>query len=280
MTPDRRRRVPLFAACCILLGATGLIEQTLLVRELLCLFTGTELTMGMALGGWLFWSGAGSLIIRRRRRQTELARLCQLLLLQGVTGLAAVLFCRIAPRLLNIPAGCLPGITVMILMIMSVMAAPGLIAGLLFVLASRAVPAQQGDNGHERYAANRVYWLEGTGAAMGGLAASAGFMLHLPAVTMALIVLSAGAAMTILVNLHSPRAIAWSAFLLIGSIVLAIHTPLEELTLALRHSQEEQLLVRESPYARIELYRRGSQFSLYLNGALTATRPNQALMEE
>ncbi len=43
------------------LGSTAIISQSIFVRELLALFTGTELAVGGLLASWLFWTGAGAI---------------------------------------------------------------------------------------------------------------------------------------------------------------------------------------------------------------------------
>ena len=46
----------------IVLGACAVCAQTLFIRELLGVVTGTELVLGLALSSWLFWIGAGGLL--------------------------------------------------------------------------------------------------------------------------------------------------------------------------------------------------------------------------
>ncbi len=53
-----KRPVHIFAA----LGFTSMVGQVLLMRELIVVFYGNELSLGIMLGSWLFWVGVGSLL--------------------------------------------------------------------------------------------------------------------------------------------------------------------------------------------------------------------------
>ena len=47
-------------AALILIGFTASIAQIALLRELLAAFGGNEMSIGLALAGWLLWTAAGS----------------------------------------------------------------------------------------------------------------------------------------------------------------------------------------------------------------------------
>ena len=46
----------------IILGITSITAQVLLMRELSVIFYGNELSLGVMLGVWLFWTAVGSSI--------------------------------------------------------------------------------------------------------------------------------------------------------------------------------------------------------------------------
>ena len=48
-----------------LIGLTAMMGQILLMRELLVVFYGNELTLGAMLAAWLFWTGLGSWLLGR-----------------------------------------------------------------------------------------------------------------------------------------------------------------------------------------------------------------------
>ena len=72
--PDRRPAAPgtaspehdqmnkRFSAAILVKGFSGLVAQILLLRELLIVFSGNELTLGFVLASWFFWVAVGSAI--------------------------------------------------------------------------------------------------------------------------------------------------------------------------------------------------------------------------
>ncbi|MBI4832786.1 MAG: hypothetical protein HY801_14795, partial [Candidatus Lindowbacteria bacterium] len=82
-----KKPVHLFAA----LGFTSMLGQILLMRELIVVFYGNELALGIMLGSWLFWVGVGSLIAAiLLPRIGLLSRRTPLAVMQITLGLAAV----------------------------------------------------------------------------------------------------------------------------------------------------------------------------------------------
>ncbi|MCX6349084.1 MAG: hypothetical protein NTV79_06245 [Candidatus Aureabacteria bacterium] len=53
---------PFLLASVFAVGFTALAAQIVFLRELLVLFYGNELSLGIVLGCWLFWTGAGSFL--------------------------------------------------------------------------------------------------------------------------------------------------------------------------------------------------------------------------
>ncbi|HID93296.1 MAG TPA: spermine synthase, partial [bacterium (Candidatus Stahlbacteria)] len=49
----------------ILVGFTSVLTQTLLIRELVTVFYGNELTIGVMLAAWLAWGAVGSFVLGR-----------------------------------------------------------------------------------------------------------------------------------------------------------------------------------------------------------------------
>src|ERR1035438_10200268 len=50
----------------LLIGFTATVAQILLMRELLVVFYGNEISLGLLLANWLFWTGIGSGLFGRR----------------------------------------------------------------------------------------------------------------------------------------------------------------------------------------------------------------------
>ncbi|PJC47771.1 MAG: hypothetical protein CO035_05685, partial [Candidatus Omnitrophica bacterium CG_4_9_14_0_2_um_filter_42_8] len=52
-------------ASAFILGLTSMIGQIIIIRELLVVFYGNELSLGIIFASWLFWVSFGSLVLGR-----------------------------------------------------------------------------------------------------------------------------------------------------------------------------------------------------------------------
>jgi len=101
-------------------GAFSLLSQVLVLREVSFLFLGHELSLGLALSGWILWSGVGSFHFKSRRPLIPLA-LCV------CSAPLSLLLAREASRLL--PAGAVPGLFAILALSLALTAPAGLCAG-------------------------------------------------------------------------------------------------------------------------------------------------------
>jgi spermidine synthase len=58
-------------AVLVLIGFTAAIAQIVLLRELMVVFYGNEISIGLMLGSWLFWTAAGSSLAGRFAARTR-----------------------------------------------------------------------------------------------------------------------------------------------------------------------------------------------------------------
>jgi spermidine synthase len=146
-------------------GFVAAIAQVIILRELLVLFYGNELSAGFIFAGWLLWSGLGSGLAGKWalkiNRQTNLLRL--LLLSMSALLPLSVLFIRATRIIWALPAGELPSIGKMLLISV---AATGLfcpVSGALFGICW-AIHRGIGEN-----QPSGIYLAEALGAAAGAL---------------------------------------------------------------------------------------------------------------
>lgn len=165
---DRMHRpIGRLGASLLILGAGSAAAQLVLLRELMSVFGGNELVTGTALGIWLLLSGAGSaagaLVFRRARARSVLpwlhmaAGLLPLLLLGMVR--AAPLVLGVRGQMLGLPAAL--G-TAAILFLPA-----GFVAGAIIPLAGRIWAEET--RTYPAHASRRVYSMDSTGDAIGGL---------------------------------------------------------------------------------------------------------------
>lgn len=157
-------------AALVLLGFTAAVAQIVLMRELLVLFYGNELSLGLTLACWLLWTAFGSGVLARlpvRNPRTLAGAL-----------LAAMAFALpltiVALRSVNLLLGRVPGEVLgpgaILGTACAVLALFCSLTGWLFAAGSRLYSHQtRGSIGH---ASSAAYLLDAAGAALGGLLAS------------------------------------------------------------------------------------------------------------
>ena len=146
-------------------GFTATIAQIIILRELLVLFYGNELSAGLIFAAWLLWSGLGSGIAAKWVKKTTSLETIQRLVLvcMALVLPVCILFIRASRILWTLPPGELPSIGKMLLISF---AATGLfcpVSGALFAICWKL----------HRETARRpsmgIYLSEALGSAIGGL---------------------------------------------------------------------------------------------------------------
>jgi spermidine synthase len=152
----------------ILIGFTATIGQIIVLRELLTVFSGSELAVAMVLAAWLFWTALGGLLGGTISRSYGLSQplFGYLQSFSGVILTVTIFFSRVARSLFQIGAGELVTLGQMLAISFLTLAPFCLISGVLFSLAcsllAAQIPAWTRSPGV-------VYFLEGLGAGIGGL---------------------------------------------------------------------------------------------------------------
>jgi spermidine synthase len=269
-------------AALALIGFTAVIAQVLLMRELLVVFYGNELTLGVMLAAWLFWTavGAGTLgrwTMRARHPQKLVAGLEVMLALALPATVLAVraskVYCQSVPGEI---LGPLPMIATSAVTL-SVFCA---ISGALFAAGSGLWAETSG--AAIATATGAVYLLEAAGSGIGGLLASLVLVrLANPfAVTAFLGALNLAAAWTLLAP-GSKRRWAWTAILgALAAIVVAGGFVLQPVSLAWVWRGFKLVGTRNSVYGSLAVVETGESRSLFENGLIVSTVPDAAAAEE
>ena len=162
------RRLPAIPPPVLTITTTGFVAtvaQIIIIRELLVLFYGNELSAGLVFAGWLLWSGLGSGLAGRwaSKVPAHISLLRQMLVLLSALLPLSVLFIRATRIIWALPAGELPSIGKILLISF---AATGLlcpVTGALFGICWAMHRRQQ-----ERQPLV-IYLGEALGSAVGGL---------------------------------------------------------------------------------------------------------------
>jgi len=153
----------------VALGAACQIGQVVLLRELLMVFHGNELAIGIILAAWLAWVGAGSRwggpLVERSGRPRRLL----LWSAAGVLALlpATVLLIRVLRRFFTVLPGGYLGLPDMLAASFVVMAPACALLGAQFVLLARLW--RERDGAADTDAAGKAYMGEAAGTILGGM---------------------------------------------------------------------------------------------------------------
>lgn len=253
-------------------GFSSAIGQVLILRELLVLFHGNELSSGVTLAGWLLWTGVGSSLggywsTRLGKYSWSLAA--------GLSTLAVLLPLTLlgirASRIVwSTPPGEQFGPGVMLI--------TGLLSLSLFCLASGLVFAlawsmQKARTGTCRERSVLVYAGEAIGAAAGGLCF---YFVLLPTVSalttawaVSMLLAVVALAVTLLPPRHSPpgRRAVGVCCLVLGGAALALLFVNDQEKLSRRWQWGiDPLLVRDTPFHNLTMLSDAGQYTLFSNG--------------
>jgi spermidine synthase len=278
----RSSRYTLLPWVLFLIGFTAIVAQIVLMRELIVVFHGNEISLGLILAGWLFWSAVGSgflgRLTARAPRQT----------VAGLQAAVAVVFplTILAVRTRGFAAGATPGeimgpglMFLTSFLSLSVFCA---FSGWLFAAGSRLYAAEWGK--HTDEATSSVYFLEAVGAGLGGILASIVLIRRLSSVEIVAVISLLNLIAAALLAFRSPgRRVAAAAVLaaLFGGVVLPFGIrALDTFSLGYLWRGFDLVESRDSIYGNLAVVTTGETKSVFGNGVVQFTVPDPAAAEE
>jgi len=164
---DARFRPSVYSLCIFLMGFCSSLCQVVLIRELIVVFSGNELSIGIILSSWLMWGAGGSFVASRisRSHMNLLSGMVSLQLLLGLSFFASLYVARCAKALVGLPVGQVVPLTTMVWLSAVLLMPTSTLGGMLFACGSKIW------NFISRTSRMHAlpYSLESIGAAAGGL---------------------------------------------------------------------------------------------------------------
>jgi spermidine synthase len=267
----------------ILIGFTAVIAQIVLMRELIVVFYGNEITLGLMLCTWLLWTAIGSSVLGRMGK-----RVASRTLVAGLEGAIAVAFpvSIVAVRASRAALGSLPGEILgpgpMFLTSLLALSFFCVVSGWLFAAGSRLYAEESARSPAE--ATSSAYLLEAAGSAAGGLLAGVFLIRYLSAFDMAaLLALLNLAAAAMLTTAARPirRAVTATLLAVFAALVFPLAArQLEDWSRALLWRGFHVVAARNSVYGNLVVAKTEDSASLYENGLVLFDAPNPAAAEE
>jgi len=270
-----------------LIGFVAIIGQIVLIRELLVIFYGNELSTAIILASWLIWTSLGSATLGRiadaishKHRIFSLIQLVLAFLLPS-----SIMAVRLSKILWNIPVGEVVDLATMMGISFAILAPFCFLSGFLFALGCSLHSEATGGKGKS---VGTVYLLEAIGSGAGGIAFT-GLFVHLfnhlqtSLAISALLILSS---MFLSSDPHGQkRGRPWiwaSGLTLIGLFVLlAIQGEKWEMTSRGWEWKGYRLISSEDTlYGNLTAVSSGGQTSFFENGLWMFTYPDLLTAEE
>lgn len=289
------RSLPLFLAV-FLAGFSSFSAQIVFLRELLVLFYGNELSLGVVLGCWLFWTGLGSLglgrISDRFRSPAVIFCLVQTLLaFVLVLTLPAV---RAGRLFLGLAPGQIAGYGPIFLVSFCVLAPACLLNGFLFSLGCRVydriAPGSGGDPTlRPARGLGLVYIAEALGSTAGGLLTSLFLVRALDSLPLLALLGGAnlaGAGFFIFTVYPGRRRRLDRIFWLLApaaalaAVLAGWPGRLDRLSRGWQWRGFNVEKVENTIYGNLAVTGRENQFSIFENGLLLFTYPDESSAEE
>jgi spermidine synthase len=281
---DTLRAPASLRAILALIGFTAVIAQIVLMRELIVVFYGNEISLGLILANWLAWTALGSSVLGRIVPRVQNSHRL-MAVLQGLIAVAfpgTILAVRASKSAFQPIPGEVLGPGPMLLTSLVVLSLFCAISGLLFAAGSRLYADRVGTSTVR--GTSSVYLLEAAGSGLGGMLASLVLIRFLTAFEIAALLglLNLLAAASLVIPIVSRRRAILAALLGIVLAILFLSGArwLEATSLAHLWSGFHLVATRNSAYGNLAVVETPGSRSLFENGVVVFSVPDPAAAEE
>ncbi len=258
--------------------------QIVLMRELIVVFNGNEISLGLMLACWLLWTAIGSSLCSRlwlgTNNSERVVALFECLL--GVGLLPTIWVVRASRAWFQTVPSELLGPVPMLITSLVCLSAFCLLSGGLFVVATRLYGETVGAS--SRVASSSAYLLESAGSALGGILASVLLLRLLDSFAIASVVLLLNFCMAavLLFRRHTSQFVATAlvGIFVVGPLFVYVAPWLRKSSQARAWRGFHLVDSRDSVYGNLAVIQTGDLRSVYDNGVILATAPDEASAEE
>lgn len=268
----------------ILVGFAATVGQILVLRELLTVFSGSEMAVAIVLAAWLFWTALGGLLGGKISRSYGLSQplFGYLQSFSGVILTATIFFVRVARSVFHIGAGELVTLGQMLAISFLTLTSFCLISGMLFSLACSLLAAQIPT---WTRSPGLVYFLEGIGAGIGGLLFTLILIHHFNGLQIAsaigLLLCSSGLLIALQAGRHRLVDVLFFACIFLGLATVQYRsTDMDRASRQWQWSGFRLFDSQETIYGHIVVVARENQITFFESGLWNFTVPDQLSAEE
>lgn len=276
-------------------GFGGIVAQTILLRELLILFSGNELSIGVIIGSWVIWEAIGAFIGGKCNRKDNPEILILSIILFSILFPASIYLTRIFKVILSIPAGVGAGLLPVFYSSFLILLPTGILHGFFFTLACSIHNQLTGKGASS---VGKIYFYEMLGTIAGGILVSYLFIPYFNSFHVALVValLSAVSCMIFMLHVFKENKTGQSggrkAGLFIFTLILSVSTfiallydvddTLHSTSIKKQWPQQNVVFYKNSFYQNIVVIQNENQYTFFTDGIpfITTPVPDIAFVEE
>ena len=283
------KRFPYLIPVLLIIGFSGIVAQTILLRELLIIFSGNEFSIGIIIGSWVIWEAAGAYLGGRQKNnyRNTLNLFLVSMILFSLFFTATIYGIRIAKVIAGIPPEIGAGIIPILYTSFFVLLPAGLLHGFVFTLMCTIHDQATGEGPSS---IGKVYFYEMLGTVLGGICVNYLFIPYFQSfqVALSMAILNGVACLFIALPFFERKrtpqvtasllCIIVPCVMLIGSSADAMHRN------AIRHQWQGKNVVyyANSLYQNIVVIRNDNQYTFFSDGIplITTPVPDIAFVEE
>jgi spermidine synthase len=264
----------------LLLGFGGIVAQTLLLREMLILFSGNELSLCLVISSWVVSEGLGAFVagIWAGRKRIDVKIFTWATLLFSAAFPASIYASRVFKSLAGIPAEMALGLTTVLYASFGLLLPTGFLHGFLFSLACGLYARSGADT---RSPAGTVYLYETLGTIAGGLTVSYLFIPHLQAfqIGFGLCLINGVCCLLLLRHFHAGKATlacAVTATLFVALPILVLINGADALhvsSIKKVFAGQNLIYYENSFYQNIAVVKTEDQYTFFTDGLPAVTTP-------
>jgi spermidine synthase len=273
------------------MGFSGLVAEILLLRELLIVFSGNELSIGIITANWLILEAFGCYLLGRKAEESKnsLEAFAVASILFSLSLFTAVFLTRILKRAIGISIGESIGLLPMVYSSFVILLPVAVLHGALFTLSCRIYSMY---SGQDASSAGRVYAFETVGTIIAGVVSTYLFIPHLNTfqVFAGLALLSIAGCLVLLAPywkagpLQKAVLAALGALLILtgGFILTGLGDKLHQLSIRAQWKNHNVVHYQNSRYGNICVIENQGQYIFFLDGvpSVITPFPDSAFVEE
>ncbi|MFH1692489.1 MAG: hypothetical protein ABIC68_08020 [Candidatus Omnitrophota bacterium] len=259
----------------LLKGFTSIVIQTLLIRELLIIFFGNELTFAVILTAWLLGSALGSGIIANffKKAKNPASIYCSLQLALGLWIPAALICIRCSHTILGVPFGEILSFTNILTITIISLASVATLDGTMFTIAFRLITQTMDE---KPSAMAKIYLIESIGLIIGGLMFAFVMLFFLNSFQIVFLLSGANLLAGLFILKDNGRLLKKAAFFFafLASITCFIFSgPIQKWTLKIQWNKKDIVTYENSIFGNIAVSKENNQYTVYYDGLPTLSLP-------